>query len=113
MDGREKRKRVRVPFRTEIFIDYDRHKMRFGGDSVNLSLSGILVETKEEIPLGAVCRVRLRLTGTQELVELTMDGRVVRQDHSGFGIRFDEMDLDSYTLLKEVIRHNTDDPDLL
>ena len=113
MDGNEKRKRIRVPFRTEIIIDYDDHKMRFGGDSVNLSLSGMLVETEKEIPLGAVCRIRLRLTGTQELIELTMAGRVVRQDHLGFGVQFDEMDLDSYTLLKEVIRHNTDDPDNL
>ena len=113
MDGREKRKRVRVPFRTEIVIDFDDHKMRFGGDSVNLSLSGMLVETKDEIPLGTVCRVRLTLTGTREPIELTMDGRVVRQDHLGFGVQFDEMDLDSYTLLKEVVRHNTDDPDSL
>ena len=113
MEGSEKRRRVRVPFRTEIIIDYAKHKMHFGGDSVNLSLSGILVETKEEIPLGTDCRVRLRLTGTREPTELIMDGRVVRQDHSGFGIQFDEMDLDSYTLLKEVVRHNAEDPDIL
>ena len=113
MEGSEKRRRVRVPFRTEIILDYGDHKMRFGGDSVNLSLSGMLVETEEEIPLGTACRIRLRLTGTQEPIELTMDGRVVRQDHLGFGVQFDEMDLDSYTLLKEVIRHNTDDPDKL
>ena len=113
MEESEKRKRVRVPFRTEIIIDYDDQKMHFGGDSVNLSLSGMLVETGEEIPIGTTCRIRLRLTGTREPIELTMDGRVVRQDHLGFGVRFDEMDLDSYTLLKEVIRHNTDDPDNL
>lgn len=113
MNGSEKRKRVRVPFRTEIIIEYEKHKMRFGGDSINLSLGGMLVETKKEIPLGTACRVRLRLTGTREPIELTMDGRVVRQDHAGFGVQFDEMDLDSYTLLKEVIRHNADDPDLL
>jgi len=113
MEGSEKRKRIRVPFRTEIFIDYDNHKMRFEGDSVNLSLSGVLVETDEEIPLGTVCRVRLRLSGTLEPIELAMDGRVVRQDHSGFGVQFHEMDLESYTLLKEVIRHNANDPDLL
>jgi len=90
MEGREKRKRIRVPFRTEIIIDYDNHKMRYGGDSVNLSLSGMLVETQNEIPLGTACRIRLRLTGTREPIELTMNGRVVRQDHQGFGVRFDE-----------------------
>ena len=111
MEAREKRKRVRVPFRTEIIIEYDDRKMSFGGDSVNLSLGGMLVETEEAIPPGTTCGIRLRLTGTQEPIELTMEGRVVRQGNSGFGVRFDEMDLDSYTLLKEVIRHNTDDPD--
>jgi hypothetical protein len=113
MVGSEKRKRIRVPFRTEIFVYFGDQKIDVGGDSVNLSLSGMLVETKKQIPLGTVCRVRLRLSGTQEPIELTMDGRVVRQDPSGFGIQFDEMDLDSYTLLKEVVRHNADDPDLL
>ena len=113
MEGKEKRRRIRVPFRTEIVVDYDRHKMRFGGDSVNLSLSGVLVETKEKIALGSVCRVRLKLTGTSEPIELTMGGRVVRQDHMGFGVQFDEMDLDSYSLLKEIIRHNASDPDSL
>ena len=113
MKSSEKRKSVRVPFRTEIIIDYDGYKMRLGGDSVNLSLSGILVEAEKKIPLGTACRIRLKLTGTRKPIEITMDGRVVRQDHLGFGIRFDEMDLDSYTLLKEVVRHNTDDPDRL
>jgi c-di-GMP-binding flagellar brake protein YcgR len=111
MEAREKRKKVRVPFRTEIIIEYEDRKIRFEGDSVNISMGGMLVETEEGIPLGTTCRTRLRLTGTQEPIELTMDGRVVREDASGFGIQFDEMDLDSYTLLKEVIRHNTDDPD--
>ena len=113
MEDSEKRKRERVSFRTEIIVDYDNHRMRFGGDSVNLSLSGMLVETKNNIPLGVDCRIRLRLTGTREPIELTMDGRVVRQYHRGFGVQFNKMDLDSYTLLKEVVRHNAKDPDLL
>lgn len=113
MEGNEKRKRVRVPFRTEIVIEYQKNQLRFEGDSINLSMSGLLVETKEKIPLGTACRIRLRLTGTQEPLELTMDGRIVRQDYLGFGVQFDEMDLDSYTLLKEVVRHNAGDPDFL
>ena len=113
MNSREKRKRVRVPFRTEIAIHYGEKRLQLEGDSVNLSLSGMLVKTDEIIPLGSICRVRLRLSGTQEPLELTMEGRLVRQDASGFGIQFDEMDLDSYTLLKEIVRHNADDPDLI
>jgi hypothetical protein len=109
MESQEKRQRIRVPYRTEIIIGYAEEELHLEGDSVNLSRSGILVKTREKIPLGTNCRVRLRLSGTEDPIELSMIGRVVRAEFTGFGIQFDEMDLDSFTLLREIIRHNAED----
>ncbi len=111
MNKTEKRKNVRVPFRSEIVIQYNRKELHLEGDSVNLSMGGMLVESRERIPLGTSCRIQVKLTGTQEPMGLSMQGTVVRHDPAGFGIHFEEMDLDSYSLLKEIIRHNTSEPD--
>jgi len=113
MEGDEKRKSIRVPFRTEIVVSHGGKELHLEGDSVNLSMGGMLAESQEEIPLGAVCRVELSLAGTQEPIGLTVQGRVIRHEPSGFVIQFEEMDLDSYTLLREIVRHNAEDPDLV
>lgn len=111
MSINEKRTAVRVPFRADILIHHGKKLLRFGGDSVNVSMNGMLIKTNEDIGIGTSCRILIGLSGTQEPLELTIEGRVVRQDASGLGIQFDEMDLDSYTLLKEIVRHNVTDPD--
>ena len=111
MESREKRKNVRVAFRTEITVSGGGKKLHLEGDSVNLSMGGMLARTHEEIPLGTACEVRISLTGTQEPMWLTMEGRVIRHEPSGFVIHFEEMDLDSYTVLKEIVRYNTQEPD--
>ena len=113
MDNTEKRKLLRVPYRTEIGIQYGDERFAPAGGSVNLSRGGIFVTAAEKIPLGTACRVRLCLAGTEDPVVLHMLGRVVREEPHGFGIQFDEMDLDTYTLLKEIIRYNASDADLV
>ena len=113
MESKEKRKKIRVPFRAQITVDYQGEKLHLEGDSVNISMSGILAETREKIPLGTVCKVRMSLAGAEYPIELTMTGTVVRHDPTGFGIHFAEMDLDSYSLLREIVRHNANDPDVV
>jgi hypothetical protein len=111
MEDKEKRKDVRVPFRTQVSITYNEEKLNLEGDSVNLSMGGLLAASSEMIPQGTQCEIYLRLSGTREPLELAMAGTVVRQDQSGFGIHFEEMDLESYSILKEIVRHNTEEPD--
>jgi hypothetical protein len=113
MEDKEKRKDIRVSFRTEISIAYNGEKLHLGGDSVNLSMGGLFAASSEEVPLGMQCQIHLRLSGTEEPIELTMKGKVVRHEQSGFGIHFEEMDLDSYSILKEIVRHNAQEPDLV
>ena len=112
MENMEKRKRLRVSYRTGIEIQHGDQRFEPAGGSVNLSRGGIFVTAAEKISLGTACRVRLCLAGTEDPVELIMLGRVVREEADGFGIQFDEMDLDTYTLLKEIIRYNASDADL-
>jgi hypothetical protein len=113
MESNEKRQKIRVPFRTQITVDYDGEKLHLEGDSVNISMGGLLAKTGNKMPLGAVCKVKVILEGAQPPIELAMTGTVVRHDPSGFGVHFNEMDLDSYSLLREIVRHNANDPDTI
>jgi hypothetical protein len=111
MTSKERRKKTRVPFRTQIIVEYGGEKLHLGGSSVNISMGGILAETPDSIPMGKTCHVRMSLVGADPPIELTMVGTVARHDAAGFGIKFQEMDLDSYSLLREIVRHNANEPD--
>jgi len=113
MEDKDRRKKIRVPFRSQITIDYGGEKLHLEGSSVNISMGGILAKTSDRIPLGTVCKVQVSLVGAQSPIGLTMTGTVARQDSAGFGIHFEEMDLDSYSLLREIVRHNVNDPDVI
>jgi hypothetical protein len=40
-----------------------------------------------------------------------MAGKVVRQDDSGVGVQFEEIDIDTFYHLKNIVYYNADDPD--
>ena len=106
-----RRSKIRVDFQTRIVVDVTEPPVQMDGDSRNLSLKGIFVNTKEDISPGARCRVQIFLSGRTEPTPLCMEGTVVRKDPSGVAITFDSMDLDSYTDLKNIVRYNTENPD--
>ena len=42
-----------------------------------------------------------------------MTGEVIRKTEEGIGIRFEEIDIDSFFHLKNIVYYNTDNPDLV
>ena len=110
MRHKDRRKKSRVGFKTQIVIEADSAKVQTEGSSKDLSLSGLFVNTKEKIPIGTSCKVKILLLGMTDPLVLHMDGQIVRYDLSGIAIAFNSMDLDSYTHLKNVIRYNINEP---
>lgn len=111
MPQTERRGKLRVGFHTRILLEAGDREMRTEGNSRDLSVSGLYVNTDEKIAIGTPCKVKVVLSGTVEPLVLKMDGRIVRTDASGLGIAFESMDLDSYTHLKNIVRYNADTPD--
>ncbi|MEW6266827.1 MAG: ATP-binding protein [Thermodesulfobacteriota bacterium] len=103
------RKRTRVHFKAEVDLSAGQKKMKALA-SRDLSLKGLFVETRERLPLGTKVDVALNLTGASSLVSLSMKGRVARVDEGGMGIDFDEIDLDSFYHLRNIILYNIDEP---
>ncbi len=109
----DKRQNVRVAFQVDIEVIFDELKINVTGDSSNISLSGVYVKTDKTVPLHTPCQVVLYLSGTTEPMALTMSGHVARKDAGGFAVNFESMDLDSYSTLKQILRFNTGDPDII
>lgn len=109
----EKRNKPRVHYKTDILVKLDKFEVRALGNSRDLSLNGIFIKADDDIPVGTECMVEISLSGTTESLPLTMQGTVVRKEASGIGISFNSMDIDSYTHLKNLVRYNSEDPDII
>lgn len=69
----------------------------------DISLKGIYCYSDIKFSIGTPCEVELHISDTISKLVLFLKGRVVRTDNSGMGIQFEEMDLDSFFLLKDIL----------
>ncbi len=112
--GDEKRRGLRVDFKTRIIIKIGEEKIQVEGSSKDLSLKGVFINTTEQIPIGSKCQVDIILTGMLDEIALQMQGDAVRKTGTGVAIDFNFMDIDSYTHLKNIVKYNasgSDNPD--
>lgn len=107
INDHERRKSSRVDFKTEINIKTPSRSYRLEGNSRDISQKGVYVFTDEDISLETLCEITLVLEGSVPTVKLEITGKVVRKTEDGVGIEFIEMDLDSYTHLKNIVKFNS------
>ena len=110
--GIDKRRNVRVPFETRVTVTPEQ-----GGGAVtstktkDISLKGIYCYSDETFPEGTRCHIRLELRGAGVGLDIEMKGHVVRRDAEGMALFFDEIDIESFSHLKNVLYYNTGDPE--
>ena len=104
----ERRKHYRVTFATQIQIDVDVEEeiIELEGSSKDLSLTGMFAGSKKKFARGTKCIVKVYLTGYIEKKVLIMKGFIARTGDSGMGIKFDSMDVDTYSHLKNIVNYN-------
>jgi len=109
----EKRRNFRVPFKAEACLwslKKDAGEIRCD-QTRDISLKGIYCHSDIKFPVGTPCELELYLTDADSRLVLFLKGRIIRTDERGMGIRFEEMDLDSFFLLKDILNRNTIDPE--
>ncbi|TWI72433.1 PilZ domain-containing protein [Desulfobotulus alkaliphilus] len=108
-DGMGERRRMkRVAFETEVRLHVGEHEIRVEGSSRDLSQKGVFVATDVPLKEGTECRVEIQLSGMEEPICLFMKGRVARIVPKGVGVEFFEMDLETFTHLRNVVLYNSD-----
>ena len=118
-DGREtqpmeddQRKRTRVHFTARVNLIAGGRELT-NLKSRDLSLKGLFVETDQVLSMGTPVEVSLNLSGNTSSVILKMTGRVARVDTNGLGIDFEEVDLDSFFHLRNIVKYNAGDPSVV
>ena len=106
----ERRRSVRVAFQTTVTLrfadgEYAHCQTR------DLSLKGIFIPGILDRGRGEKCHVTILLSGTSSELKVNMAGEVIRTTEDGIGIYFDEIDIDSFYHLKNIVYYNTDHPD--
>lgn len=110
----ERRKHIRVGFTTDIhiIIDADGDQIKLDGNSKDLSLKGIFVNTQKKIPAATKCSVKIYLSGGIEDIILIINATIVRETDIGMGIEFDSMDVETYSHLKNIVYYNSIDENI-
>ncbi len=105
----DKRRTTRVPFNIESAVKYQDKTIK--GEAVNLSLKGMMFKSSEEIPLNTALDIVIFLTGSTSRLTINLKGIVVRIDKMGTAIEFEEIDIDSFIHLKNIVAYNDGNQD--
>ncbi len=104
----ERRKNRRVPFQVAATLQIG--QTRIEGVVDNLSMKGMFI-AYETLSGGSPLEISIKLSGSSPSLSIELQGKVARLTDAGIAIEFKEMDLDSFTHLRNIISQNTDDPD--
>ncbi|MFO7850156.1 MAG: PilZ domain-containing protein [Spirochaetia bacterium] len=108
--AKKKRDTTRVEFHT-------RAELRTGSEIISgkvedLSLKGMFLIAEgspAKIEEGQEVMVTIQLSGTGSNLSFSLQGEVVRHDEEGVGIKFTEMEFDSFIHLRNVVAYNAGD----
>ncbi|MCB9493889.1 MAG: PilZ domain-containing protein [Desulfobacteraceae bacterium] len=112
-DNKERRQSKRVDFNTEIYLKTPSQTFRLEGNSRDISQKGVYILTDKDldIDIDTVCEIKIVLSGASPAVVLNIVGKIARKTSDGLGVEFKEMDLDSYTHLKNIVKFNSKEDD--
>ncbi|MDH5719880.1 MAG: PilZ domain-containing protein [Spirochaetia bacterium] len=106
----EKRKVSRVPFQVKAYILEEHEEIEV--EVENLSLKGILLKSEKSWPANTELSLKICLTEAQdEENTIRLNGKVKRYDNNNAAIIFNEIDIDSFSLLRQVVSVNDGDPE--
>ncbi|MEW6428749.1 MAG: PilZ domain-containing protein [Thermodesulfobacteriota bacterium] len=107
MGRQERRASTRVHFSTTASLHFTQGDYP-DCETGNLSVKGVFVRGVSGRNIGDGCSVELHLSGSSSDLVLRMQGEVARVQADGVGIKFSEIDLDSFYHLKNIIYYNSD-----
>lgn len=103
----EKRLCTRVKLQECVSIRYGTQV--FFADTQDVSLQGIYVRTEQDLPLHATINVTLYHAPAYSI---HVQGDVVRREPGGFGMKIRQMDVNSFTCLRNIVTVKCNDYEL-
>jgi hypothetical protein len=109
----DQRKNLRVNFKASLRLRPldGSHAGLYLEQTKDLSIKGLYCLSDIKFPVNTPCDMELLLSSGELNLCLKMKGTIVRVDSQGMGIRFDEMDLETFSHLKNILSYNSGDSD--
>jgi hypothetical protein len=86
---------------------------QFEGEVCDLSLHGVRILTAQKTNLGEGVEISLCLAGGTSDLTINASGKVVRVVPEGVVVELDDMDLDSFIHLRNIVAYNSGNADLI
>lgn len=100
----DRREKIRVRFRTNVDLTIEDKVIQC--KSQNISLTGIFLETKQEVELSKKCNVFIKLSSGSKDISFSLIGEVVRSTKDGLGFIFTDMNMNTFDQLKQIVKYN-------
>lgn len=107
----ERRLFTRIPFDIESIIRFnDRH---IQGTVLNISLHGMFIDIPEALPDKAMVGVEISMDSSGSRKTLLLPGLVVRSGSGGAAVKLMELDLKSYTAVRDLMMDRSINPEVI
>ncbi len=106
----EQRGRIRAKYDTVVTIT-DGQSTISSTHTTDISLNGIFIITKKRLPLNTVCDLTITLNSQVANLVLRLKATIMRETEDGFAVSFQEMDIETYQHLKNIVLYNSQDPE--
>ena len=109
----EKRRNIRVHFQASCLVEpMDGKTPPFRADETrDISLKGLFLKTEKRLEKGTPCKLELELSGGDYRFILSIKAKVVRIARDGMAFLFEEIDIESFYHLKNILYYNSGDPE--
>lgn len=97
----KQRRFPRIQLDSKVFLRTPDHS--FSADSLNFTLQGIFIKTREKVETGTNVEVDLSIPCTTGNPNMKLQGVVARVESSGLAIEFSRMDPEIFQCLKNII----------
>lgn len=101
----KQRRFPRIQLDSKVFLRTP--TMSFSADSMNFTLQGIFIKTREKIAEGTPVEVDLTIPCSTRSPNMKLKGAVTRVESSGLAIEFTQMDPEIFQCLKNIVQRRS------
>jgi len=101
----KQRRFPRIQLDSKVFLRTPDHA--FSADSLNFTLQGIFIKTREKIAPGTAVEVDITIPCSTRSPQMKLQGVVTRVESSGLAIEFVRMDPEIFQCLKNILQRRS------
>ncbi len=112
-NNRERRKNTRFPIKSEVVLHKNEDKRESKGVLKNLSINGAFIKTDSDFKPFEKIHILISVDRNGKQLSADIDAEVSRCDNTGIGIQFRNMDMKTFSAIKNMSEAFSREPEKL